>query len=298
MSSLTSPASPVPSTPVSVPKPRPLPDAVTYGFAELALFSQFSRDSYRASFGVDPLPYDATRLTKSWFDSTADTSHPENVSVYRILAQDSTGQWGMRQMVIPSAEAATVNLPGEVTYPTYVVAPTATTRGGSGINPVYLSLESDALALMVELGGSDLGLEDLMGFPTTYPAQESRRLWYFLLSGRAQNVGNLLYSKNWKGVGAPGHWDLSLGSPVWVLDPAPISGLNDTRPPRDMPVRDLYTDEKFQVGLMGTTIIRIDLQDASNEAGGQFSPQDRVVLQQIFEAVARIENGQRNQGST
>jgi hypothetical protein len=288
------PTAPATSAPVSVPQPRPLPDAVTYGFSELALFTQYSRDSYRTAFNVDAPPYDATRLSKSWFDSTADTSHPENVSVYRILAQDSTGQWGTRQMVIPSSEAATVNLPGVVVYPPYVVASTGATRSGSTINPIYLSLQTDAQSLMVELGGSGLAAEELAGFPTTYPADEPRRVWYFLLAGRPMNVGNLLYSKNWLGVGAPGHWDLSTGSPVWVADPPVVNGLNDTRPPRDMPVRDLYAQEKFQVGLMGTVIIRTDLQDASNDASGQFSAQDRIVLQQIFDAVTRIENGQNN----
>ena len=60
------------------------------------------------------------------------------------------------------------------------------------MNPIYLSLESDARALMTELGGNSLQQEDLPSFPATYPGDEPRRQWYFLVQGQAVNVGALL----------------------------------------------------------------------------------------------------------
>jgi hypothetical protein len=276
------------ATPVSKPAPRPLPSAATYGFSELALFTMYNRDTYRQTFGMDAPPYDASRLTKGWFDSTLDTSQPGNTVAYHVMGQDAAGTWGIRQMVIATAEASTVNLPGAITYPAYMVAPSLATRGGSTLNPIYLSLESEAHELMAELGGTDLGVEELPGFAVTYQPEEARRLWYFMLGGRHINVGGLLYSKNSNGVGAPGAWDLSTGAPVWV--PAVIStGLDDTRAPRDMPVRDLYPNEAFQNGLMGTIIIRTDLvqQSGGSGSGSQFTDADRKMLQTIYDAVTR-----------
>ena len=163
--------------------------------------------------------YDPARLRKSWFDSTVDVSDPDNVAVYRIVAQDQNGNGILRQIVMPAQEAATVNLPGAIQYPPYVVAPTLATRGGSSLNAIYLSLESDAQALMKELGGDNLQQEELPSFPATYPGDEPRRPWYFLVRGQPVNVGALLLSRNAQGVGAPGHWDVSSPQPVWVPDP-------------------------------------------------------------------------------
>lgn len=276
------------SNPVSVPAAPPQPNTEYYGVAALALFQNYSRQSYLAAFGVQAPPYDPSRLIKMWFDSTADTSNSHNVSVYKIPGQDSNGNWSLQQMVIPASEAATVNLPGSVTYPVYSVGPTQATRGGATINPNYLSMESEAQALMAELGGSHLVDEGTLPvFPVIYPANEPRRVWDFTVGGMLYNAGTLLLARNANGAGAPGHWDLS-GVVNWVPDPPAPEGLDDSRPPRAMPLRDLLANEKFNAGLMGVGIVRTDLQNTQNQASGEFTADDRATLQRIYQIVSQL----------
>ncbi len=277
------------TTPLSTPLAPPQPDSAFYSIRELALFKTFTRDSYREAFGVEAPPFDPSRVIKTWFDSTADTSAPDNVAVYNTLARNDQNKWEFRQLVMPASEAATVNLPGQVTYPPYVVQPTAATRGGGGITALYLSLESDARALMEELDGTNLGDEGATAvFPVHYPPEEPRRLWYFQFRGKAVNVGALLYNRNKNGVGAPGKWDFSSGVPEWTPDPPPPTGIGDKRPSREMPMRALLPNEQLQVGLMGVGIARTDLADKLKEAAGQFTEQDRATLQMIYQMLAQL----------
>jgi hypothetical protein len=260
-----------------------------YNILDLALFKAYSRDSYRAAFGVEAAAYDPTRVRKSWFDSTVDVSDPSNVAVYRVVAQDQNGNGILRQMVMPAQEAATINLPGAIRYPPYVVAPTLATRGGSTLNAIYLSLESDAQELMMQLGGTGLQQEELPSYPASYPSDEPRRQWYFLAQGQPVNVGALLFTRNAQGVGAPGHWDVSSPQPVWVPDlPAP-TGEDDTRPPRSMPVRDLLPNEQLYTGMMGILgVVRTDLKETADEASGVFTPDDRAMLRMIYLAIGKV----------
>src|SRR5215471_15393890 len=99
------------TTPVSRPVPPVEPNQLAYGISQLALFTSYTRASYLAAFGVQAPAWDPSRVRKTWFDSTVDTSDPSNVAVYKIIAPDQTGNWGIRQMVIPATEAASVNLP-------------------------------------------------------------------------------------------------------------------------------------------------------------------------------------------
>ena len=104
-------------SPVSQPVVPAQPSTEFYSIQDLALFKAYSRESYRAAFGVEAAAYDPARLRKSWFDSSVDLSDPDNVAVYRVVAQDQNGNGILRQMVMPAQEAATVNLPGAIQYP-------------------------------------------------------------------------------------------------------------------------------------------------------------------------------------
>jgi hypothetical protein len=277
------------STPVSLPVVPAEPNLLAYGVSDLALFATYTRESYLAAFGVQAPAWDPSRVRKTWFDSTVDTSDPQNVALYKVFSADSNGVWGIRQLMIPASEAATVNLPGALTYPAYAVAPTQVTSGGSPVNPNYLSLQSDALALMAQVAGSGLVQENGNSiFPIAYPASESRRIWDFVVNGFVVNAGALLLAQNANGMGAPGHWDSSQGEPVWVPDPAPPTGVNDTRAPREMPVRDLAANEKLLPGLMGVSVIRTDLQQQQDAQEGQFTADDRATLQQIYRILTRL----------
>ncbi|HTS76141.1 MAG TPA: hypothetical protein VMG40_08055 [Bryobacteraceae bacterium] len=276
-------------TPVSQPVVPAQPDTISYSIADLDLFVSYTRESYLAAFGVQAPAWDSTRLTKTWFDTTVNTSSASNVAVYEIAGQDSSGNWGLQQMVIPAAEAATVNLTGSVTYPAYVIAPTQAASGGAVINPLYLSIQSDAQALMEQIGGTGLFDEGARVYvPVIYPADESRRMWDFTLNGNVVNAGALIASMNANGVGYPGQWQTQNGGPVWVPDPPAPTGLDDTRPPRPMPVRNLLPNEQLQAGLMGVSVVRTDLQEQQEEAEGQFTADDRATLQQIFQMVSKL----------
>jgi hypothetical protein len=266
------------------------PNLLAYGVLELALFANYTRDSYLAAFGVQAPAWDPNRVKKTWFDSTVDTSDPANLAVYKIVGRDSTGQnYAIKQMVIPSSEAAAVNLPGAITYPVYVVGASSVTRAGVGVNPNYLSLEADARGLMTLFGATGLIDEGSSAvFPTIYPPTEQRRMWDILFKGEPLNVGLLMLQQNVNGMGAPGSWDISTNDPVWVGAPAAATGLNDSRQARDMPVRDLFPNEKFQIGLMGISIVRTDLQTQANQAAGEFTPDDRATLQRIFQIVSQF----------
>jgi hypothetical protein len=279
------------SAPTSSPAAQPQPNQETFPIDALALFHTYTRDSYRVAFGVDAPVWDATRLSKSWFDSTVDTTQPANVANYRMVGQDSAGAWAILPYSMPASEAASVNIPGIIVYPPYVIAPTTATRGGSPINPAYLSLGSEAQALMTALSGTGLFDDGATAvLPNIYPADEPRRSWSFLWNGRAINVGQLLVQENAHGVGAPGHWDISSGSPVWIADPASPSGLDDPRPPRPVPVRALLPNEQLEAGPtgFGAQVLRTDLQLAAAEANGAFTPDDRAMLTQIFQIVSKV----------
>lgn len=276
------------SNPVSQPVIPPQPNLAFYGIQDLGLFKNYTRESYRAAFGIEAPAWDPAKVKKSWFDSTVDQSDAANVAVYKIAGKDPSNNWTIKQLVMPAREAATVNLPGAAVYPPYIVAPTQATRGGAVINPIYLSLEADARALMATLGGSGLVDEGSTPvFPVIYPSNEPRRSWNIMFQGQAENAGLLLLSRNRNGVGAPGNWDTTVATPVWVPAPPAPTGADDTRPPRDMPVRDMLPNEKFQLGLMGVSIMRTDLQQQSNEQSGQFTPADRQMLQQIYQIVSK-----------
>jgi len=277
------------NNPVSQPVVPAQPNTEFYNVQDLVLFKAFSRDSYRAAFGVEAPAYDPARVIKTWFDSTVDVSNPGNVAVYRIVAQSKDGSGILQQMVMPAQEAATVNLPGAVQYAPYVVTPTLATRGGSVMNPIYLSLESAARALMIDLGGANLQQEDLPSFPASYPSDEPRRAWCFLMQGQSINAGALLLMRNAKGVGAPGHWDTSSLQPLWVPDAPAPTGEGDTRPQRALPVRELLPNEQLYTGMMGILgVVRTDLRKAAEEVSGQFTPDDRALLRSIYLAVSKL----------
>jgi hypothetical protein len=279
---------------MSIPRSEPIapaqPALDSYGFRELALFKTYTRDSIRSAYGLEIPAFDPTRLIKTWFDSTIDTSQPDNIVIYKIIGPDSKGQWGPRQLVVPAGEAATLNLPGSILYPPYVVAPTTAARGiNSVIWPETLSLRSQADALLAELGLSNLELSDEGAgsvFPVNY-GDEPRRQWFFVYNGEVHSIGGLLGNKNANGVGYPGHW--SVGNTVeWIPDPPAPTGLQDVRPPREVPVRDLLPNEKINMTLMGPVIVRTDRLQAQAQASGLFTDLDRQALKDIQQMVQQL----------
>lgn len=275
------------SQPVSRPNIPDQPSTVAYSPSELALFRTYTRETYRSTFGADAPTFDPSRPVKAWFDSTVDLSDPSNVAIYKVLGRDSSGALALRQLIMPATEAASVNLQGAITYPPYAPAPTAATRGGSILNPNYLCTEAEAREILQQIGGDSL-IEDshLAVFPTIYPSDEPRRWWTISWRGKELNAGLLLCNRNSKGIGAPGHWDLSGLEPQWIATITP-TGDGDTRPPREMPLRALLPNEKLQAGPMGIAqVVRLDLQAAQAQASGAFTQDDRAMLQKILQLLS------------
>jgi hypothetical protein len=286
------------NAPASLPVAPPQPDQDIYSPAALALFPEYTRESYRATFAVDAPPWDPARLYKTWFDSTVFTPQP-NTLTYQTFGQDAAGAWGFQNLTLAVADAATVNLPGAITYPQYVVQQTSATRGSSGMSANYLSLASDANALLPAFAGTsivDQGITPV--FPVVYPADEPRRMWAIVLpNGNQLNVGLLLLERNASGTGSPGHWDTTAdsspgGYPVWSAEAPPRSGLDDTRPHCAMPVRALLPNERVGMQTLGIlaspVIMRSDLGQAAAELAGQFTPADRQNLNEVYRILSKL----------
>jgi hypothetical protein len=272
------------TTPTSRPATPAQPDLDSYGFGELALFKSYTRDSYLKEFGVQAPAYDPNRIIKAWFDSTADASDPDNVSTYKVF-QEVSGQWLVKQLVLPSLEASSVNLPGAVDYPKYVVAPTNATFVS---DPIQLSSRVDAESLLAAMNLTSVDLVDEADSMQYYKVDyrdDARRLWSFFYKGGNYNVGSLLANRNAHGIGWPGHWEV--GSTIrWVADSPAPTGLDDRRSPRPMPVRDLLSNEKIDVSLFGgPQIVRTDRQQKKADSSGQFLDADRALLREILRLV-------------
>lgn len=286
------------SAPVSLPVAPPQPDEASYSPAALALFQEYTRESYRAAFGVDAPAWDPARQFKTWFDSSVFTPQPNTIA-YQIFGQNPAGAWGFQTLTLLLADAAAVNLPGAITYPQYVVQPTSATRGASGMSANYLSLAADANALLPTFYGTSLVDQGVTPvFPVVYPADEPRRMWAIVLpNGNQLNVGLLMLERNAGGIGSPGHWDTSTdgsagGYPLWVADAPASNGFDDTRPHCAMPVRALLPNEAVGMQTLGIlqspVILRSDLGQAAAELAGQFTPADRHNLNEVYRILSKL----------
>lgn len=285
------------SNPVSLPKAPVQPNKSTYGFTELQTLQNFTADSYRATFGIDPPPFDSAKDIKPWFDSSVATQKPSNIVTYQVPGRDiDTGKYGLLQLALTAKEASTVNIPGARLYPPYIVQPANATRTGPGrltpqpLNPDYLSNLAQAQMILADFNAAinkdnlNLGTAGYRtepdlggGFGTSYPIGEIRRMWEVGVIGKIPegdsvtrwiNVGFLLKDKYSNGVGAPGHWDMSQETPKWITEYDPRTNANDTNHPTTAtPVRDLLPNEEIQETLTGAVIIRTDLAPSTIVAG-------------------------------
>jgi hypothetical protein len=273
--------------PTSVPVVPAQPNRSNYPVEALALFQTFSRDSYLSTFGVQAAAWNPARAPKYWFDSTVDASAS---SVSYVVFNPAAASF--QTLTLTGAEAATVNLPGTLSYAPYVIAPTKANRAGAPITPQWLSLQADAMNLMAQLGGSGLMDVGAVGSnPVLYPSDEPRRMWTFVLNGTPINAGLLLAMQNAAGVGAPGHWDLSSpGNPSWVSTPPPTRA-DDPSTAVPLPLRALLPNERLvpsPLGLGSASVVRDDMGANGGVAGGDaFTAADRATLQKILDAVTK-----------
>lgn len=253
--------------PVSLPTPRPQPDASSYPLTELNLFDRLTRAIYKEKYGEQAPVWDKNRRIQRWFDSSAAALPPDEPYIIEYYAQVG-GVTMRRKTVITNAEAATPNLPGRFDYPKYVPAPSGAwtdildSLGKPTGARRYLSNEDlshyiDAVMIAQQLqsvkGVDSVSdpFETVMGGPYAYrfDETESRRFWNLRINGdNVVSVGRLLKAKYAFGVGAPGRWICDNNYVQWVSDIPVDVGERDLRPEVPIPQRPLKSNERIIEG--------------------------------------------------
>ncbi len=235
---------------------------------QLPGFDTYTRASYFAKFGKPAPPANPNLRPKDWIGSG---------TFYFPVDQ------ALIRSTVPQAEQD-VNLDGSGPFAKYQLAgsKTHTLDGGPDAlyNPLYLSLEADARALMAELNGLNFSDDGAPGgpFPSlVYDPLDPRREWEFTVNnGIRVNAGSLLYVRNQQGIGSPGHWDVSGPLPTWVPE-HPTTGTPTN--PWPHPCRALLTNEKIgPSGIFGLPAVFIDDGQPTEPttSGGGYTDADRT----------------------
>lgn len=285
-------------TPVSVAAFPAQPNAQFYGFSALQIFTEYTRDSYLAQFGVQAPAWNRTRGKKTWFDSSAtnDRSYP--------IAPTDPGATSLPLQSFTAADASTVNLPGLPTFQPYVVAPSGAFLQGTPThlaNANILSTMAQATALAAELGVSTNQIMEELAGAVIYPADDPRRVLVIAWGTDSHHVsvGDLLVQKNAKGLGYPGHWDLSGADPVFVFDSLDdgISTGANTLPLVPVPLRPLMPNEQIKPAGLVSMVYRTDKQPATPSTGtGGFTDEDRATIGHMQDTLNTIVAGLKKFG--
>lgn len=253
--------------PVSLPTPRPQPDASSYPLTELNLFDRLTRATYKEKYGEQAPVWNKDRRIQRWFDSSAASLPPDEPYIIEYYAQVG-GVTMRRRAAITNAEASTPNLPGQFDYPKYVPAASGAyteildSLGKPTGERQYMPNDDlshflDAVVIAQELAsvpGVDSvsePFETILAGPYAYrfDATEKRRFWNLKINGdNTVSVGRLLKLKYSSGVGAPGHWICSNNYVQWVSDIPTDVGERDLRPEVPIPQRTLRANERIIEG--------------------------------------------------
>jgi hypothetical protein len=273
-----------------VPTPQPQPATAVYSTAVLTLLPTYDRGSYEATFGVQAAPFDSTRATKTWFDSSATTA--KTYTMY-------DGNLGFNNITLPMSEASTVNLKGLPHFNVFVPAtsnvtlacnlPTCLHVPYAGI---YQSTFAQAQAIAKEIGSNQPITERVGAMAPASPFSFTKNdpsnpvSIYFLGNN---NVGLLLSQRNSTGVGTPGVWNTNSAG-YYVFAPTPLNdGSSSTAAAIPVPSRLLLPNEAFKTDTSTifptVQVVRTDLVSTSPNSGtgGGFTPADRAMLQQIIQ---------------
>jgi hypothetical protein len=306
--------------PVSEPESLPVipaqPNLPDYGFGFLALFESYTRASYLAAFGVQAPNWDATQAPKAWFD-TSGTS-PSTYLAPNLLA--ASGSSAVQPLTVIDAvtgqpraltleEAAAVNIPGLISYPPYVIAPSDAIQPSTGaiLNPTYLSTFAQAVQLAIAWGvpatfgvpGATIVDMDPGGDQAyVYPATEARRWYGVIFNGLPLTVGTELAQMNSQGVGYPGQWNLAAAvGPTFEFSAALPDGISTGVAPAGSaipcPIRALLPTEYFEQVLGGSEILNTNLIQPPSATGGtvtvgDFTSADRATLASMQAQIAAI----------
>ena len=245
----------------SLPVVQPQPSDPFYPPQSLLLFRDYDRAGFQKAFGQDAPSYDPSRRPKSWFDTSA-TGRDSDPVTYHYIDTDKPGQATVNTLTLSVLEARSVNLEGTRSYPKYVVAPTAASVLGPGgdsqpLNAASLATMEEArlMAHLLQLPDAAIEQQSLGGpFSLVYPANEPRRQYTIQWKdGTALTVALLINQMYANGIGAPGHWDLSVQSPRWISELEPAAPA--TLPSMPRPIRPLLQNEAIATDIFGSQVI-------------------------------------------
>lgn len=222
---------------------------------------RFPRLANRSDYPVAPPPFDASKPPKYWRDNTLDGMAPDAIVTYSRLPNPGESLV-MRTFQMSVADAIAVNVPGQSVYPPYVPSTSTTAtislpgQAPQLVNPEYLCSAANATRIMREIGGSEIEIENTWGGGAVINyGSGTDRVWTIVRNSARLNAGLLLASQYARGIGAPGHWDLSLVEPAWVSEVQTPGQTTNNLPEVDVPVLPLPTGTKLIRAGMGDLYI-------------------------------------------
>lgn len=302
----------------SNPKVKPQPAGATYGAVELFLFERLTRADYEKKYGEQPPAWDPTQQIKRWFDTSVleASADPAHELVTYSMYQDAVNLGGspetqIKKVTMTKLAASLPNLPGIYSYPKYVSAPTTAMLLGPDQKMTPLSsaalLYKEQAQAIADAIKKDTGViynvmlsDQYTAWPWIAVWGEEKRRWYDLVRDtEARHSGNpgavidawFLLSKMYNdGVGSPGKWQLSDSMPVW-LSTVPYPQSWDSRPEVGIPIRDLFTNEKWHPSPFGLQVDRTDLGTggAGGTGGGDSTAAIREVLAVCVKTDANVQ---------
>lgn len=280
------------------------PDAVAYGVDSLWLFPRLTRTgsdggttrNYQNLFGEQAPPWDQNLMfgtpekplgsIKRWFDSTLGAE--DEMVTYQSF------DYKNRVMVpfsMTRAQARLVNLPGLYNYPKWQPAASTALIVGPGelipqpVQGNQIISKEDAIMIEKLLGGTDKDIQDgsMTGVFHIVWNIETRRNWLVRYRGDAWLQASLLLADMYaKGVGWPGHFDVSnRDQAVWIPDVMDVAAM-DMRPEVPMPCRAFLDDEEMRQNMPGVwSVERKELTPDAKGAGGSLNASTQQQLDRI-----------------
>jgi hypothetical protein len=154
------------------------------------------------------------------------------------------------------------NIPNAAGFPAYIPPSGSSAIGIPRSMVRRLMYKADAEELLSEI--TDAAPMDVDILPTLISPyvptggwnSEERRDWLCVINGKQHSMGDLLAVKHAQGVGHPGHWKFSGGTPVFVYDELPKVWNTEEEP---MPIAIPPGGRLVPTGLMG--VLMVDIPD-------------------------------------
>lgn len=239
------------------------PQVDRYGLANLHAVVLFNRQSYKEFFGAQAPPFDSDKPVKRWVVN-------DGTSTFHRF------DWDLQQIVMdtmPASEAATINLPGAYEYPQWnnPITTPAVAKGPSGLiqlSGVSLAREDAAreLAAQIRADLADKNVSVGVNVADTVIGPwevvwngETRRRITITVNGLGHDAASLLALRNFKGVGAPGRWEVIA---VGGITSGVVRFVHDTPVTEPLlheevwvPLRPLFENERVVMHAIGTPMV-------------------------------------------